>query len=77
MGLVGSIDAFVKPFYLSQGFATPMILRTIGVMGGLLAFGITGLFLGPIVLAAAWNLMKAWIDDRTEVLAKGASRTLS
>ncbi len=77
MGLVGFIDAFVKPFYLSQGLATPMIVSTIGVMGGLLAFGMTGLFLGPIVLAVAWNLMKAWIDDRTQFTVKGASRTLS
>jgi len=77
MGMIGLTDAFVKPFFLSQGLTTPMIVSTVGVIGGLLAFGMTGLFLGPIVLAVAWNIVTAWIDDRTQASAQGASRNLS
>jgi predicted PurR-regulated permease PerM len=36
----------------------------IGVIGGTLAYGITGLFLGPIVLAVIWELFVSWIDER-------------
>ena len=36
---------------------------TIGVLGGTLAYGITGLFLGPIVLAVIWELLVAWIRE--------------
>jgi predicted PurR-regulated permease PerM len=36
----------------------------IGVIGGTLAYGITGLFLGPIVLAVIWELMVAWVKEQ-------------
>jgi len=35
----------------------------VGVIGGTLAYGITGLFLGPIVLAVIWELLTAWIKE--------------
>jgi len=34
-----------------------------GVIGGLVAFGLVGIFIGPVVLAVAWKLLEAWIDD--------------
>jgi predicted PurR-regulated permease PerM len=40
-----------------------MLVILIGVIGGTLAYGITGLFLGPIILAVIWELFVSWIED--------------
>lgn len=58
------IDTLVKPFFLSHGLTTPMVVTFIGVIGGILAHGIIGLFVGPIVIAVAWNVADAWLHDR-------------
>jgi predicted PurR-regulated permease PerM len=41
-----------------------MLVILMGVIGGTFAYGITGLFLGPIVLAVIWELSVAWISER-------------
>jgi len=64
MGLVSLSDAFVKPFFLSHGLTTPTVVTFIGVIGGMLSHGIIGLFVGPIIVALAWNLTDAWLHDR-------------
>lgn len=64
LGAVSLSDALVKPFFLSRGLTTPMIVTFVGVIGGILAHGIIGLFVGPIVVAVAWNLADAWLHDR-------------
>ena len=43
---------------------TPALVIFIGVIGGTLAHGIVGLFIGPIILAVAWELLTAWVRDR-------------
>jgi predicted PurR-regulated permease PerM len=58
------IDTLVKPFFLSHGLTTPMLVTFIGVIGGILAHGIIGLFVGPIVVAVAWNVADAWLHHR-------------
>jgi predicted PurR-regulated permease PerM len=63
MGVVSLSDAFVKPFFLSHGLTTPTVVTFIGVIGGILAHGIIGLFVGPIIVAVAWNLVDAWLHD--------------
>jgi predicted PurR-regulated permease PerM len=63
MATVSFIDNFLKPFVLTSG-ATPRLVTFIGVIGGVLAYGFAGLFVGPVVLAVAWDLANAWIDDR-------------
>jgi len=65
MVLVNFIDNILRPFVLSHGSQVPAIVIMIGVMGGLVAYGITGIFLGPIVLGVIWTLLTAWIDERT------------
>jgi predicted PurR-regulated permease PerM len=40
----------------------PLLLVFAGVVGGLIAFGLVGLFIGPVVLAVSFNLLSAWID---------------
>lgn len=47
-----------------RGLQTPMLVIPLGVIGGTLAYGITGLFLGPIVLAVIWELMATWVKEQ-------------
>ena len=64
---VNLIDNFLKPIIMGRGLKTPMVVIMIGVIGGTLAYGITGLFLGPIVLAVIWELLITWIREREAV----------
>ena len=57
---VGLLDNFLRPFVLAHGLKTPMPVIFIGVIGGIIAHGVIGLFIGPIVLAIAWELLRAW-----------------
>jgi predicted PurR-regulated permease PerM len=63
---VSSIDNVLRPMLLARGLVTPMPVIMIGVIGGIIAYGIVGLFLGPIVLAVAWAVMTAWLQDATD-----------
>jgi hypothetical protein len=46
-----------------RGLSTPVVVIFVGVLGGTLAYGILGLFVGPIILAVAWELLTAWMSD--------------
>nr|WP_249794884.1 AI-2E family transporter [Bradyrhizobium sp. Oc8] len=59
--IVGVLDNILKPLVMGRGLTTPTIVILIGVIGGTLAHGIIGLFIGPIILAVAWELAAAWI----------------
>ena len=59
---VGLIENIAKPFALSHGLKTPMPVTFLGVIGGVMTHGIGGLFMGPVVLAVAWELAKTWIE---------------
>jgi predicted PurR-regulated permease PerM len=61
---VNLLDNFLRPIVMGRGLKTPMLVILIGVIGGTLAYGITGLFLGPIVLAVIWELFVSWIEDK-------------
>ncbi|HAD43920.1 MAG TPA: hypothetical protein DCF97_12480, partial [Plesiomonas shigelloides] len=61
--LVGSMDNFMRPMLIKRGADLPLMLILTGVIGGLLAFGIIGLFIGPVVLAVAYTLLVAWIRE--------------
>jgi predicted PurR-regulated permease PerM len=65
LGIVGVLDNILKPLVMGRGLTTPILVIFIGVIGGTLAHGIIGLFIGPIILSVAWELMAAWIrEDR-------------
>jgi predicted PurR-regulated permease PerM len=49
---------------MGRGLDTPIIVILIGVIGGTISLGLTGLFLGPIILAVIWELLMAWIRER-------------
>jgi len=61
MVLVGVLDNVLKPLVMGRGLTTPTLVIFIGVIGGTLAHGIVGLFIGPIILSLAWELTVAWI----------------
>jgi len=61
--IVSLADNVLKPMLMGRGLSTPMFVIFVGVMGGMLAHGIVGLFVGPIILAVAWELMVAWIGE--------------
>jgi len=60
---VSLLDNILRPLLLGRGLDTPILIILIGVIGGTISQGITGLFLGPIVLAVIWNLLMAWIGE--------------
>jgi predicted PurR-regulated permease PerM len=66
--VVGTIDNVIRPLLIKLGADLPMLLILAGVIGGLLAFGLVGIFVGPVVLAVGWTLLSAWIGG-DEVLA--------
>lgn len=61
--VVGTIDNVIRPVLIRLGADLPMLLILAGVIGGLFAFGLVGIFVGPVVLAVAWTLLAAWIGD--------------
>lgn len=60
---VASLNNVVKPWLISQGSRMPFILIFIGVIGGALAFGFIGVFLGPTLLAVGYRLAEEWISS--------------
>jgi predicted PurR-regulated permease PerM len=60
--VVVTMDNFLRPALIKLGADLPLLLIFAGVIGGLLAFGLIGIFVGPVVLAVAYTLMDAWIS---------------
>jgi predicted PurR-regulated permease PerM len=58
------LDNFLRPILIKRGAADiPLLLIFVGVVGGLIGFGIIGLFVGPVALAVGYTLLKAWIAE--------------
>lgn len=66
VGVISSVDNFLRPYLISQGSKTPFALVFCGVVGGALAFGLVGVFLGPILLAVAFRLIVEWTSGRDD-----------
>lgn len=56
-----ALDNVLRPVLIRRGIELPMLLIIAGVIGGLIGFGVIGLFVGPVILAATYTLMNAWI----------------
>ena len=71
--VAATVDNFIRPFLIKKGADLSLILIITGVIGGLIAFGIIGLFIGPVVLAVTYTLLKVWVshNDRGEAPADG------
>lgn len=61
--LTAALDDFLRPWLIRRGADLPLLLVFGGVLGGLLAFGIVGLFVGPVVLAVTYTLLQAWVAE--------------
>jgi predicted PurR-regulated permease PerM len=59
--IVLPLDNFLRPILIRKGADMPLILVFIGVIGGLIAMGVIGLFIGPVILAVTNTLLKSWI----------------
>jgi predicted PurR-regulated permease PerM len=66
------LDNVVRPILIRRGADLPLLLILAGVIGGLMAFGLIGIFLGPTILAVGYTLLGAWIDE-AEASGKGGS----
>jgi predicted PurR-regulated permease PerM len=64
-------DNFVRPLLIKHGADLPLLLIFAGVIGGLLAFGVIGLFIGPVVLAVAYTLLVHWVSQGTPADEQG------
>ncbi|HEX7538832.1 MAG TPA: AI-2E family transporter [Syntrophales bacterium] len=64
--VVVSLDNFLRPILIKKGADLPLLLIFAGVIGGLVAFGIIGLFIGPVVLAVTHSLLGAWVKGGDE-----------
>ncbi len=61
--VVGTLDNVLRPMLIRMGADLPMILILSGVIGGLIAFGMIGLFIGPVVLAVSYRLVSVWVHE--------------
>ena len=61
--LVGALDNVLRPILIRRGADLPLLLIFAGVIGGLIGFGVIGLFVGPVVLAITYRLLEAWVAD--------------
>jgi len=61
IGPVGSSDNLIRPLLIGKGVEAPAAVIFLGVIGGILAFGFLGLFIGPTMLAVAYNLLQDWM----------------
>jgi predicted PurR-regulated permease PerM len=65
--VVAMLDSLLRPVLIRRGVNLSMLLILSGVLGGLFAFGIVGLFIGPVILAVTSTLLEAWIDEPSPV----------
>jgi predicted PurR-regulated permease PerM len=56
-------EGIMRPWLIKRGAKLPFMLVLVGVIGGLLAFGVAGIFLGPMLLAVAQRLLERWMAD--------------
>jgi predicted PurR-regulated permease PerM len=66
--LISGVDNVVKPMLISRGSDLPFLLVLLGVLGGVIAFGFVGLFIGPVLLAVGYSLMREWTGTEPAVV---------
>ncbi|MCM0036795.1 MAG: AI-2E family transporter YdiK [Burkholderiaceae bacterium] len=65
--VVTTMDNVVRPVLIRRGADLPMLLIFVGVIGGLLSFGLIGIFVGPVALAVTYTLAQAWMSETIAV----------
>ena len=64
--IVGTLDNFIRPILIKKGADLPILLIFAGVIGGLISFGVIGLFIGPVLLAVTYTLLQNWVTAGEE-----------
>jgi len=72
VGVVSTVDNILRPFFISQATQMPILLVFMAVIGGVLSFGLLGIFLGPAIVAVAQVLWVEWVES--DSLEKGPTR---
>ena len=67
--IAGMADNVLKPLLLGRGVDVPMLVVLIGAIGGMVTGGITGLFVGAVVLALSYKIFMEWVDTRPDAVA--------
>jgi len=67
---VALVDNFLKPLLLGRGVAVPMVVVFLGAIGGFVALGLIGLFVGAIVLSVGYKLFLYWLDRTPETVTR-------
>jgi predicted PurR-regulated permease PerM len=57
---VSGADSVIRPWFIARGAQLPFLLTVLGVLGGALAFGLLGIFLGPVLLGIGYTLVNEW-----------------
>jgi len=70
---VGVLDNILRPMLIKRGADLPLLLIFAGVIGGLISFGIIGLFMGPVILAVTYRLLESWVSDVDSAPPVGAA----
>jgi predicted PurR-regulated permease PerM len=71
--IVSQLDNVLRPLFISSISPIPFLLVLFGVLGGLLAFGLVGLFIGPIVLSVVWAVWREWTAHLDEEIINSIS----
>jgi predicted PurR-regulated permease PerM len=72
-GVVQTVDNFLRPILISRGAKLPLLLMLIGVLGGLIAMGLIGIFLGPTLLGVGYVMLRRWLGMPVEGDATGTA----
>lgn len=62
--ILTTLDSLMRIYLIKKGADLPFLLILFGVIGGLLGFGVMGLFIGPVILALSYNFINAWVDEQ-------------
>lgn len=68
------LDTWLRPLLVSRSANLPLLLIFVGVIGGFVAFGVLGIFVGPVVLAVAYTFLKTWVEETSSVITPAPSR---
>jgi predicted PurR-regulated permease PerM len=68
-----TLDNFIRPVLIRKGADLPLLLIFAGVIGGLVALGVIGIFIGPVVLAVSHTLLKAWVSGEEQEAGQAAA----
>jgi predicted PurR-regulated permease PerM len=64
--LAAIVDNFLRPLLIRKGAHLPLLMIFAGVIGGMIGLGVMGIFVGPVILAVTYVLLREWIESQPE-----------